>query len=138
MKPITRNQLLSGAFSTAIVLLMSYLVVKASIALWSGMTLEGWKFIGLVALGFALIKIGALSIVGLYRRYVLKRLSKNGLAILEALNAISLVLIISIASAMAMRAYYLDRLDNILMWGGLVLILVYRLIKDLKTAYLEV
>jgi hypothetical protein len=132
MKPISRNQFLSSIFFIAIALIVSYLIVKFGIGLWTGSTFEGWMIIGLVLVGLATIKILALSISYLYNTYILKHLSKNGLATIGALNSIAEVVFICIASAMAMRAFYLDRLDNVIMWGGLALTFIFRLFVELK------
>lgn len=127
MKPISRNQFLSNVFFIAIALIVSYLAVNIGIGLWAGMTLEGWKIFGLVLIGFAAIKMIAVLISYLYNKYLLKNLSNNGLAIIGALNSIVDVVFISIASAMAMRAFYLDRLDNVIMWCVVALTFICRL-----------
>lgn len=132
MKTVSRNQFLSSAFFVAIALIVSYLVVNIGVGLWTGITFEGWKILGLVLIGLATIKMIALLISYLYNKYIIKRLSKNGLATAEALNSIAGVVFISIASAMAMRAFYQDRLDNVVMWSVLALIFIYRLFVELK------
>ena len=132
MKPISRNQFLSSVFFMASALIVSYLVVNIGIGLWTGITFEGWKILGLVLIVLLAIKMIAVLISYLYNKFILKRLSKNGLATVGALNSIAEVIFISIASAMAMKAFYLDRLDNVIMWGGLALTFIYRLFVELK------
>jgi hypothetical protein len=132
MKSISRNQFLSSVFFIAIALIVSYLIVNIGVRLWAGMTFEGWKILGLVLIGLAAIKMIALLISYLYKTYILKRLSENGMATIRALNSISEVVFIGFASAMAMRAFYLERLDNVIIWGGLALTFLYRLFVELK------
>lgn len=122
MQEITRHEflvktgiILKNFLTIAILGLLAYL----SVTLLFGLTGEGWQIAGLVIVVLIALKF----IMRLFKHIETVYISRAGegmQANIAGLKAFSDFLCAAIVGAMAMRAYFHERFDNVIMWCCLI------------------
>jgi hypothetical protein len=137
MKNISRREFVKGtgmlflSLGRLIMLsVFSYVALLFTKAIFN-ITYEGWRLIGLLMAIFAffyIIGIFLNKLIQIYKSNYGDKANANIVAFTVAMDA----LVVSGCSAMAVRAFYQDRIDNIVMWTLLLTVYLFSLFKEAR------
>ncbi|WP_444934367.1 hypothetical protein [Microbulbifer sp. JTAC008] len=130
MKNISRQEFVRGSGGFIILAIFSYVTFLFLRGIFN-ISVEGWVFLGYIAIIFLGFYTTSLLINRLVERYQ----SAHGDKAKKTIAALSLTIdavMVGICSAMAVRALYEDRFDNIVMWFCMVAYSIYYMYKHSK------